>query len=112
MTKLFIFHLIGTLCRIIGYFFSFEKWKRKLKKKRNKKQKGGKSMKFQTVIGLVVGAITLIAAGAAAMYVFLEGFPFCHCKDEEDDEEFFDDFPEEEVITDSDPEETEPEVAE
>ena len=111
MTKLFVFRLIGTLCRIIKLFFSFEKWKKNLKKKRNKKQKGGKSMKFQTIIGLVVGAITLIAAGAAAMYVFLEGFPCCRCKDEDEDD-LYDDFPEEEIITDSDPEETEPEDAE
>ncbi len=59
-------------------------------------------MKFQTVIGLVVGAIALIAAGAAAMYVFLKGFPCCHCKDEEEGEDdLYDDFPEEEIFTDS-----------
>lgn len=59
-------------------------------------------MKFGTVIGLVVGALAMLAAGAAAMYVFLNGFPCrCHCKDE-DEGELYDDFPEEEIITDAD----------
>ena len=57
-------------------------------------------MKFGTVIGIVVGAITLIAAGAAAAYFFFKHREKC-C---EEDDELFDDFPEEEIITDSDEE--------
>ena len=54
-------------------------------------------MKFGTVIGIVVGALTLIAAGAAAAYFFFK------CKEkclEEAEDELYDDFPEEEIITD------------
>ena len=58
-------------------------------------------MKFGTVIGLVVGALAMLAAGAAAMYVYLNGFPCCHCKEEEEDD-LYDDFPEEEIVTDAD----------
>lgn len=57
--------------------------------------KGGNNMKFGTIIGIVVGAITLIAAGAAAMYVFLNGFPCCK-KGCCEDEDLYDEFPEEE----------------
>ena len=67
-------------------------------------------MKFGTVIGLVVGALAMLAAGAAAMYVFLNGFPCCHCKDEEDEDDLYDEFPEEEIITDA--EEAAEEIAE
>lgn len=56
--------------------------------------KGGNNMKFGTIIGIAVGAITLIAAGAAAMYVFLNGFPCCK-KGCCEDEDLYDEFPEE-----------------
>lgn len=100
---MFLFRLFEALCRIFNLIFSFRNRKKKIGKQWNRKQKGGTDMKFGTVLGLVVGAITLLAAGAAAMYVFLEGFPCCRCKDEEDDDELYDDFPEEEIFTDSDP---------
>ncbi len=56
-------------------------------------------MKFGTVIGIVVGALTLIAAGAAAAYFF---FKYKEKSLEEAEDELYDDFPDEEIITDED----------
>ncbi len=59
--------------------------------------KGGNLMKFGTVLGIVVGALALIAAGAGAMYLFLKKSCCCDddCCDCYDDD-LFDEFPEEE----------------
>ncbi len=57
-------------------------------------------MKFGTVLGIVVGALTLLAAGAAAMYLYInKGNIFswsCHCGDDCcDDDDLFDEFDDE-----------------
>ena len=68
----------------------------------NKKKaivKGGKSMKFGTVIGIVVAGLVVLAAGAAAAYFFLKTKECCCddcCCDCCCDDELFDEFPEEE----------------
>ncbi|MBQ8595271.1 MAG: hypothetical protein IJ406_04880 [Oscillospiraceae bacterium] len=92
---------IETMRTIVDAYDKFEAKKLKIKRKTEKFLKGGKNMKFGTVIGIVVGALALIAAGAAAAY-FLTKKKGCCC--EEDcccdsccDDELFDEFPEEEV---------------
>ena len=59
--------------------------------------KGGKTMKFGTVMGIVIGGLALIAAGAGAMYLLLK--KSCCCDDcccDCCDDDLFDEFPEEE----------------
>ena len=97
----------------------YDKIQTKKKKIRNKADKalsvvkGGNNMKFGTIIGIVVGAITLIAAGAAAMYVFLNGFPCCKKGCCEDDGDLYDEFPEEKATEEpKEPEATEEPAAE
>ena len=85
---------------IVNAYDKFEAKKLKIKTV----LKGGKNMKFGTVIGIVVGALALIAAGAGAMYLFLK--KSCCCDDDCccdcccDDDELFDEFPEEECCCD------------
>ena len=83
------------------------------KMKIRKVLKGGNTMKFGTVIGIVVGAIALIAAGAAAAYFFVKKNGCCCddcCCDCCDD--LFDEFPEEECCCDCDCEAPAEEAAE
>ena len=61
---------IETMRTIVDAYDKFEAKKLKIKRKTERLLKGGKSMKFGTVIGIVVGALALIAAGAAAAYFF------------------------------------------
>ena len=60
-------------------------------------------MKFGTVIGIVVGALALIAAGAAAVYFLSKKKGCCDCCDCCCDDDLFDEFPEEEVYCDEEP---------
>lgn len=89
---------IETMRKIVRAYDDFEAGKAKLKGKKdeikNRTQnilKGGNTMKFGTIIGIVVGALALIGAGAAAMYFYFKGG--CDCCE---DDELFDEFPEEE----------------
>lgn len=84
---------------IVDAYDKFEAKKLKIKMKKEKLLKGGKSMKFGTVIGIVVGALTLIAAGAAAACVFMKKGCCCDdccCKDDD----LFDEFTEEDCCCD------------
>lgn len=89
---------IKVMRNIVNAYDKFEAKKLKIKKKTKTVLKGGKVMKFGTVIGIVVGALALIAAGAGAMYLFLK--KSCCCDDDCCcdccDDELFDEFPEEE----------------
>ncbi len=81
--------------KAVNAYDKFEAEKLKIKKR-----KGGNFMKFGTVIGIVVGALALIAAGAAAMYFFLNKNKCCDgccCCDD-----IFEEFPEEEIIEEFD----------
>ncbi len=85
---------VETMRTIVDAYDKFEAKKLKIKRKTEKFLKGGKSMKFGTIIGIVVGALALIAAGAAAAYFFAKKKGCCCdccC-----DDELFDEFPEEE----------------
>ena len=96
---------IETMRTIVDAYDKFEAKKLKIKRKTEKFLKGGKSMKFGTVIGIVVGALALIAAGAAAVY-FLNKKKGCCCDDCCDcccDEDIFDEFPEEEFCCEEEP---------
>lgn len=91
---------IEAMRKIVCMYDKIQTKKNKIRNKADKALsvvKGGNNMKFGTIIGIVVGAITLIAAGAAAMYVFLNGFPCCKKGCCEDDEDLYDEFPEEEA---------------
>ncbi len=93
---------IETMRTIVDAYDKFEAKKLKIKRKTEKVLKGGKNMKFGTVIGIVVGALALIAAGAAAVY-FLTKKKGCCCEDCCDcccDDDLFDEFPEEEFCCD------------
>lgn len=82
---------------IVEAYDKFEAGKLKIKRKTEKFLKGGHSMKFGTIIGIVVGAIALIAAGAAAAYFLIKKNHCCEdCCCDCCDDEFFDEFPEEE----------------
>ena len=86
---------IETMRTIVDAYDKFEAKKLKIKRKTEKVLKGGKNMKFGTVIGIVVGALALIAAGAAAVY-FLTKKKGCCCEDCCDcccDEDVFEDEP-------------------
>lgn len=94
---------IEQMRKIVRAYDDFEYRKAKLiaqtQKVKNKAQnilKGGNTMKFGTILGIVVGALTLIAAGAAAMYFYLNGGCDCDCDCCCDDDDLFDDFPEDE----------------
>ena len=78
---------------------AYDKIEAKKLKIKNKKAilKGGKFMKFGTIIGIVVGGLALLAAGAAAMYFYLNKTSCC-CDCCDDD--LFDEFPEEEYCCD------------
>ena len=96
---------VETMRTIVDAYDKFEAKKLKIKRKTEKFLKGGKSMKFGTVIGIVVGALALIAAGAAAVY-FLTKKKECCCDDCCDcccDEDLFDEFPEEEICCEEEP---------
>ncbi|MBQ5357329.1 MAG: hypothetical protein IIU57_03780, partial [Oscillospiraceae bacterium] len=96
---------IETMRTIVDAYDKFEAKKLKIKRKTEKVLKGGKNMKFGTVIGIVVGALALIAAGAAAVY-FLNKKKGCCCDDCCDcccDEDLFDEFPEEEICCEEEP---------
>ena len=88
--------VIETMRTIVDAYDKFEAKKLKIKRKTEKFLKGGKSMKFGTVIGIVVGALALIAAGAAAVY-FLTKKKDCCCCDDCCCDDLFEDFPEEEI---------------
>ena len=92
---------VETMRTIVDAYDKFEAKKLKIKRKTEKFLKGGKSMKFGTVIGIVVGALALIAAGAAAVY-FLTKKKECCC-DCCCDEDLFDEFPEEEICCEEEP---------
>ena len=96
---------VETMRTIVDAYDKFEAKKLKIERKTEKFLKGGKSMKFGTVIGIVVGALALIAAGAAAVY-FLTKKKECCCDDCCDcccDEDLFDEFPEEEICCEEEP---------
>lgn len=96
---------IERMRKIVRAYDDFEYKKAKLltqaQKVKNKAQnilKGGNTMKFGTILGIVVGALALIGAGAAAMYFYLNG-GCCDCDCDCDccgDDDLFDDFPEDE----------------
>ena len=95
---------IETMRSIVDAYDRIEAKKLKIKKKTEKFLKGGKSMKFGTVIGIVVGALALIAAGAAAVYFLSKKKGCCDCGcDCCCDDDLFDEFPEEEVYCDEEP---------
>ena len=97
---------IETMRTIVDAYDKFEAKKLKIKRKTEKLLKGGKTMKFGTVLGIVVGVLALIAAGAAAAYFLAKKKGCCCCEDDcccdEDcfcdcDEEVFAEYPAEEV---------------
>ena len=91
--------IVETMRSVVDAYDRIEAKKLRIKKKTEKFLKGGKSMKFGTVIGIVVGALALIAAGAAAAY-FLAKKKGCCCCDDCCCDDLFDDFPEEECCFD------------
>ena len=94
--------VIESMRTIVDAYDKFEAKKLKIKRKTEKFLKGGKSMKFGTVIGIVVGALALIAAGAAAVYFLNKKKCCCDCCDCCCDD-LFDEFPEEEYYCDEEP---------
>ena len=105
---------IEVMRTIVSAYDRFEAEKLRIKSKTRNILKGGHSMKFGTIIGIVVGAIALIAAGAAAAY-FLTKKKGCCCEDcccDCCDEDFFDEFPEEECCCECTEEIPEEEIAE
>ena len=95
---------IETMRSIVDAYDRIEAKKLRIKKKTEKFLKGGKSMKFGTVIGIVVGALALIAAGAAAVYFLNKKKGCCDCGcDCCCDDDLFDEFPEEECYCDEEP---------
>ena len=95
---------VETMRTIVDAYDKFEAKKLKIERKTEKFLKGGKSMKFGTVIGIVVGALALIAAGAAAVYFLSKKKGCCDCGcDCCCDDDLFDEFPEEEVYCDEEP---------
>ncbi|MBQ3237400.1 MAG: hypothetical protein IJA92_07725 [Oscillospiraceae bacterium] len=97
--------VINAMRTIVDAYDKLEAKKLKIKKKTKAILKGGKSMKFGTIIGIVVGGLALLAAGAAAMYFVMKKNCCCDdcCCDCCDD--VFDDFPEEECCCDCECEE-------
>ena len=101
--------VIESMRTIVDAYDKFEAKKLKIKRKTEKFLKGGKSMKFGTVIGIVVGALALIAAGAAAVY-FLSKKKGCCCCEDCCCDDLFEDFPEEECCFDEEAEEVSEEI--
>ena len=97
--------VINAMRTIVDAYDKLEAKKLKIKKKTKAILKGGKSMKFGTIIGIVVGGLALLAAGAAAMYFVMKKNCCCDdcCGDCCDD--VFDEFPEEECCCDCECEE-------
>ena len=93
---------IETMRTIVDAYDKFEAEKLKIKRKTEKILKGGKNMKFGTIIGIVVGALALIAAGAAAAYLIAKKKGCCcdDCCDCCCDDDIFDEFPDEEFCCD------------
>ena len=94
---------IETMRTIVDAYDKFEAKKLKIKRKTERLLKGGKNMKFGTVIGIVVGALALIAAGAAAAYFLAKKKGCCCCCEDDcccDCDDLFDEFPEEECCCD------------
>ena len=73
--------IVETMRSIVDAYDRIEAKKLRIKEKTEKFLKGGKSMKFGTVIGIVVGALALIAAGAAAVYFLSKKKGCCCCDD-------------------------------
>ena len=94
---------IETMRTIVDAYDKFEAKKLKIKRKTEKFLKGGKSMKFGTVMGIVVGALALIAAGAAAVYFLSKKKGCCCCDDCCCEDDLFEEFPEEEYFCDEEP---------
>ncbi len=88
---------IEVMRTVVDAYDKFEAQKLKIKRKTRNILKGGNKMKFGTIIGIVVGALALIAAGAAAAYFLIKKNGCCDdccCDCCEDD--LYDEFPEEE----------------
>ncbi|HPR40495.1 MAG TPA: hypothetical protein PKY19_03790 [Oscillospiraceae bacterium] len=88
--------MIGIMRACVGAYDHYQDEKNLLSEKlRNtsRKLKGGNSMK---TIGVIVGIVSLIIAGAAAAYFLSKKCGRC-CGDED----LYDDFPEEEIATDT-----------
>lgn len=89
--------LVESMRTIVNAYDEFEAGKLKIKNKTKALLKGGKTMKFGTIIGIVVGAIALIAAGAAAAYFLLrKKDDCCDCCCDCCEDDLFEEFPEEE----------------
>lgn len=89
---------VEVMRNIVSAYDKFEAEKLKIKRRTEKILKGGHSMKFGTIIGIVVGALALIAAGAAAAYFLVKKNKGC-CEDcccDCCEDDIFDEFPEEE----------------
>lgn len=89
--------MIGFMRACVGAYDRYQDDKNLLSEKlRNtrRKLKGGHSMK---TIGIIVGIVSLIIAGAAAAYFLSKKCSRCCCGDED----LYDDFPEEEIATDT-----------
>lgn len=96
-----IIEVIDAMRTIVDAYDKFEARKLKIKKKTKAILKGGKSMKFGTIIGIVVGGLVVLAAGAAAAYFFFKKKECCCddcCCDCCDD--LYEEIPEEEVCCD------------
>lgn len=100
-----VIEVINAMRTIVDAYDKFEAKKLKIKKKTKAILKGGKTMKFGTIIGIVVGALALLAAGAAAMYLVMKKNCCCDdcCCDCCDD--LYDEIPEEECCCDCECEE-------
>ena len=92
-----IIEVIDAMRTIVDAYDKIEAKKLKLKKKTKAILKGGKSMKFGTIIGIVVGGLVVLAAGAAAAYFFFKKKECCCCDCCDD---HYEEFPEEEVCCD------------
>lgn len=92
-----IAEVIDAMRTIVDAYDKFEAKKLRIKNKTKAILKGGKSMKFGTIIGIVVGGLALLAAGAAAAYFFIKKNECC-CDDCCCD--CYEDFPEEEFCCD------------
>lgn len=89
--------MIGIMRACVGAYDRYQDEKNLLSEKlRNtrRKLKGGNSMK---TIGVIVGIVSLIIAGAAAAYFFSKKCGRC-CEDDD----LYDDFPEEEITPEAD----------
>lgn len=94
--------MIETMREIVSAYDKLEAKKNAVKARTKALVKGGTEMKLSTVIAIAVGAIIVFAAGIAAVCLFTKKAGKCCCKKKKEDETLYDDFPEEEIITDSD----------